>query len=278
MKKECFGAVGMLLLISCSSYASEQFNDTVKGRTYMQYEHDYLTTSRRHTDSIKIVHQTKNNWHYEAKFGTYSGKSDQYVSNEYGGSAGFVLQYTKYLDRKTYFSPSLEIDLTNNGVQYLAGASVYRKLTKNWGGYVRYRYQYRRISRSDKYSTRNMYINGDPNQGVESVTYLSSGDIGTHRFETGIDYSGIRNWRFTYILLYDYAKYINSPKSCSSYTCTGKHYYIYDNKHGYLYNELKVQYYGYKKFIPYFEVDQKSASSTSKKHQAVVEAGFNWYF
>lgn len=251
----------------------------VPGQTYLQYEHDYLTTDRRHVDSIKIVHKTPTNWHWEVKYSAYPGDSDYLWENEYGGSAGFVLDKAIILDNKTYVVPEGEVDFQNSSRQYLLGAELYRKLSSDWGGYVRYRYQYRQYDSSDKYTTRNMYVDAtNTKAGTESVTYLSHGNIGTHRFESGIDYLGFKNWKIEYILLYDYAKYTNSPKSCTSYTCTDSEYYLFDNKHGYLYNELKIQYAGIKNFIPYFEVDQKYVSGTSVKQQAVLDLGFDWFF
>ncbi|MBF9002387.1 MULTISPECIES: hypothetical protein [Vibrio] len=266
------------LLMINQAYAAMDVDDTVKGKTYLQYEHNYQTENRRHGDSIKLVHKTPENWGFEVKFGIYPRDSDYAYENYYGGSAGFVLSKSYILDKKSYLSPQFEIDFQSDSLQYLAGATLYRKLSTNWGGYVRYRYQFRDYASTDSYKTRDMYINGDSSQGTESVSYLSKGNIGTHRFETGIDYRGVENWRFQYILLYDYSKYTNSPQSCDSYSCTPLKYYAFNNKHGYLYNEFKVQYTGFKSVIPYMEIDQKAVSSSTSQEQACLKAGFNWYF
>lgn len=278
MNLKTISAASLLVLASVQAYAAEDVDDTVKGKTYLQYEHNYQTEKRAHGDSIKLVHKTPENWGFEVKFGIYPRAIDSAYENYYGGSAGFVLSKTYIIDKETYVSPQFEVDFQSDSLQYLGGATLYHKLSENWGGYVRYRYQFRDYASTDSFKTRNMYIDGDKTKGTESVTYRAKGNIGTHRFETGIDYRGIDNWRFQYILLYDYSDYTNSPKSCDSYSCTTLEYASFDNKKGYLYNEFKIQYAGFKSAIPYFEIDQKSVSSTSVKEQACLKLGVNWYF
>lgn len=276
MKKGYLTVVGGLLFASWYAHATSDVSDlydTVTGKTYVQYEHDYQWTRRRHSDSIKIVHTTPKNFHYELKFGMYPDDNDYLFKNEYSGSGGLVLQYTSYLNKKTYLTPSFETDFMDVGMQYIAGATLYRKLNNKWGAYIRYRYQYRRYGRADRMGTKTV--------GGSEITYRKKADTGTHRFEYGIDYRLNANWRFQYIGLYDYIYSVHGAQSCSSSSCTDVKSYMYNNKHGYYYSEVKVQYYGWYKthhFIPYFEVDQKSGSSSAPKQDAVLELGANIYF
>ncbi|CAG8998843.1 MAG: hypothetical protein CENE_00803 [Candidatus Celerinatantimonas neptuna] len=270
MYKRYVGLVGLLIIFSSSANAAEQIEHKVPGKTYLQYEHNYKTESRKNGDSIKIVHQTPNKWHFEVKFSAYPNDKDYMYQNEYGGSAGLVISHSMKLTKKTSMTPSFEMDMSSDSLQYLIGGKINRKLSKTWSGYIRYRYQYRQYSRSDRYATQTV-------SGVETE-YRKKGDIGTHRFETGITYRGIKDLKLTYIVLYDYARYVNAAQSCSSSSCNDKKYYLYNNKHGYLYNEIKFQYTGWKKIIPYLEIDQKAVSGSSDHQQAVIKTGVNWYF
>ncbi|MCA2016325.1 hypothetical protein LDJ79_09405 [Vibrio tritonius] len=274
MKFKIMSAASLLVLTSVQTYATDVVDDTVKGKTYLQYEHNYKTEKRSHGDSIKLVHKTPDRWGFEVKFGMYPKAIDSAYQNYYGGSAGFVLSKTYKLNKKASLTPQFEIDFQSDSLQYLGGAKISYKLTPEWNTYFRYRYQFRDYASTDSYKTTNVDIGGTSTP----ITYLAKGNIGTHRLESGISYRGIENWTLQYILLYDYSDYTNSPKSCNSDGCTSLDYAQFNNKKGYLYSKFKIQYQGIKTVIPYFEIDQKSVSSTSNKEQAALKLGFNWYF
>ncbi|WP_315708550.1 porin [Brenneria uluponensis] len=284
MKKSKFFL--LLSIIPCLSYAQEdtaEWNDMVQSKAYFQYEHSFKTQDRRHGDSFKIVQKTKNNWSWELKYSTYGGSGKKYdvaFEDPISGSAGLVIQKGFNLSKNNALIPSFEVDMSNNSLQYLGGATLYfNGLSKNWRPYVRYRYQYRKYNRADRWATTKQYANGvNSSDGYNYVTYRKNGDVGTHRFEAGLTYAGIKNWGITFITLYDYGDYVNDVISCNSYTCTKSIYSQYNNKKGYWYNEIKVQYRGWGDFIPYTEIDQAAYSSSSIKEQATIKTGFNYYF
>jgi len=272
------GAICLLVLSSVNAYSSESYEDVVNGKSFFQYEHYYKTRSRGHGESFKLGHTSESNWKFNLKFSAYTRAKDSAYENYYGGSAGAVLQKVFYLNKKTYIVPSFEVDFANSLIQYIVGGKLGTKFSKNWSGYVRYRYQFRDYASTDAYKTQSMYIDpNDTNSGQKNVEYLYKGNIGTHRLETGTTYR-IGDWKWTYTLLYDYADYTNSPVSCSSTRCTSLSYSKFNNKKGYLYSEIKTQYTGFNLIIPYMEVDQSSYSSTSSKEQATIKIGFNWYY
>lgn len=272
------GATSLLVLSSVHVYASETYEEVVSGKSFIQYEHFHKTKSRTQGDSFKLGYTSENRWKFNLKFSAYTRAEDAAYENYYGGSAGAVLQKVMYLTKKTYIVPSFEVDFANSLIQYIAGGKVGTKFSKNWSGYVRYRYQYRDYASTDAYKIKSMYIDPDDHSlGKHDVEYLYKGNLGTHRLETGTTYR-IGDWKWTYILLYDHTDYTNNPVSCSSDSCTPLTYRKYDNKKGYLYNELKAQYTGFDSIVPYIEVDQSAYSSTSPQEQATIKVGLNWYF
>lgn len=279
----------LLILVSCAPglvYAADDtadWNDMVRGKTYFQYEHNFKTRDRRHGDSFKLVQKTEDDWSWELKFSTTGGsgkKFDSAFEDSVSGSAGLVIQKGLSLPKGFSLTPSFETNMGSNFLQYLAGGSLsLPRFSKDWSSYVRYRYQYRKYNRTDRWATASLYTNGvNSSGGYTSVTYRKQADLGTHRLEAGLSYSGIKNWGITLMTLYDRADYVNNVMSCTKYGCTASEYTMFNNKKGYWYNEIKVQYRGWGDFIPYVEVDQQNYSGSSVKEQAAVKTGFNYYF
>ncbi|MEA9391308.1 oligogalacturonate-specific porin KdgM family protein [Acerihabitans sp. TG2] len=248
------------------------------GKTTFQYEHNWKTMDRRHSDSIKLIHKLTSGWSYEVKFSTSAGGNSNYdtaYDDMQGGSGGLVIgKDFKLSDKKSTITPSFETSIGSSSVSYQPGIKYNYSINKEWSAYARYRYELKKISRSTRYST----ISNSDKYGYAGDTYLSKSDTGRHRLDTGLTYSGFKDLALTYVFNYYLGDNVTESYSYKNGKFIEKNYTVHNGKKNDYENQFKIQYKYFKKLMPYLEVDDVTVSGTSASRQAKIKIGFNYVF
>nr|WED68874.1 oligogalacturonate-specific porin KdgM family protein [Pectobacterium colocasium] len=144
------------LLIVCAGFAPFLTQAETDGKTTFQYEHNWKTEDRRHADSIKLIHKKTNGWSYEVKFSTSAGGNSNYdvaYDDMQGGSGGMVIGKDFKLSKAATLTPSFEFSIGNASMMYQPGLKYNYRINSDWSTYGRYRYEYKKPTRSSRYST-----------------------------------------------------------------------------------------------------------------------------
>lgn len=282
------------------------FSSTVvqAGSTTFQYEHNWKEHDRRKSDSIKLIQKTDSGWGFEFKFGATAGGNDSNHTQSYddmeGGSGGVVIQYNYKLDDNWgQIQPSMEFGFSKNKTLFQPGLKYSYKITKDWSTELRYRYEFNKISQSerDKTATISSGITTDANgkQTItkETVDYIGTSDTGRHRINWLIAYSGFEKFNISYNFNYYIGKNINTSYSTekSSVWLNGKEpsspnwtslvqneYSQFKHKKIDYAQEIKITYLYSKQFRPYLELDEISRNKDNSQRHIQYKIGFNYTF
>ncbi|MCS3432222.1 oligogalacturonate-specific porin KdgM family protein [Klebsiella sp. BIGb0407] len=265
------------IVIGLSVIGFSQSLYAAEGKTTIQIEHNFKTQDRRHNDSFKLIHKTPSLWQYEVKFGTSSGGGKNYDvawDDMQGGSGGLVIQKDFKMPMKgNTLTPSFEVSFGSTSVNYQPGVKYSYSINKDWSVYGRYRYEIKKISRSDRYKT----ISSSDKFGYAGDQYRSKSDTARNRFDTGVTWSGIPNISLGYVFNYYVGDNLNESSSYSKGVFTSNQYAVYNGKKTDYEHQFKIQY-RYQQWRPYLEVDDVSVSSTSKSRQGKIKIGVNYQF
>lgn len=248
------------------------------GKTTLQYEHNFKTMDRRHSDSYKLIHKTKSQWQYELKFSTSAGGGKAYdvaYDDMQGGSGGIVIQKDLKFssDKQGTWTPSFEVSYGSSSVSYQPGLKYNYSINKEWSVYGRYRYELKKQSRSSRYST----VSSSDKYGNGGEKYLSKSDTGRHRIDSGFSWNGIPNLSLGYVFNLYIGDNTNDSWTYSNGQYTKKEYAVYRGRKVDYEHQFKAQY-KYKQWQPYIEVDDVSVSGTSKSRQGKVKLGIKYQF
>ncbi|QHM71792.1 oligogalacturonate-specific porin KdgM family protein [Mixta intestinalis] len=261
---------GLALIISPSLLAAD-------GKTILQYEHNFKTMDRRHSDSYKLIHKTKSLWQYEIKFASAAGGNKNYDvawDDMQGGSGGIVVQKDfKFDDKKSTLTPSFEVSYGNSSVGYQPGVKYTYSINKKWSTYARYRYEIKKPSRSSRYKT----ISKSDKYGYAGEKYRAKSDTARHRIDTGISWNGIPNLSLGYVFNLYVGDNLNDSWTYKNGVFTSNRYSVYrDGKTDYE-HQFKIQY-SWQQWQPYLEIDDVSVSNTSKSRQGKFKIGVKYKF
>ncbi|MEN0612906.1 oligogalacturonate-specific porin KdgM family protein [Klebsiella indica] len=248
------------------------------GKTTLQYEHNFKTMDRRHSDSYKLIHKTKSLWQYELKFSSSAGGGKTYdvaYDDMQGGSGGIVIQKDLKFsgDKKSTLTPSFEVSYGSSSVGYQPGLKYSYTINKEWSVYGRYRYEVKKQSRSSRYKT----VSSSDAYGHEGEKYLSKSDTGRHRIDTGFSWNGIPNLSLGYVFNLYIGDNLNDSWTYSKGQYTQNRYAAYNGRKTDYEHQFKVQY-KYKQWQPYLEVDDVAVSATSKSRQGKIKLGIKYQF
>ncbi|ASY78422.1 oligogalacturonate-specific porin KdgM family protein [Pectobacterium polaris] len=265
------------LLIVCAGFTPFLTQAETDGKTTFQYEHNWKTEDRRHSDSIKLIHKKTNGWSYEVKFSTSAGGNSNYdvaYDDMQGGSGGMVIGKDFKLSKAATLTPTFEFSIGNSTMMYQSGLKYNYRINSDWSTYGRYRYEYKKPTRSSRYST----ISASDKYGYAGESYLSKSDTGRHRLDAGVTYSGLDNINLTYVFNYYIGDNTTKSYKYSKGEFTEREYAVYDNGKTDYEHQFKVQYKLNKQLTPYIEYDDISQSSTSSSRQGKIKVGFNYVF
>ncbi|KHN56252.1 oligogalacturonate-specific porin KdgM family protein [Pectobacterium fontis] len=265
------------LLIVCAGLTPFLTQAATDGKTTFQYEHNWKTEDRLHADSIKLIHKKTDGWSYEVKFSTSAGGNKNYdvaYDDMQGGSGGIVIGKDFKLSPAATLTPSMEFSIGNSSVSYQPGLKYNYRINGDWSVYGRYRYEYKKPTRSSRYST----ITTSDKYGHAGESYLSSSDTGRHRLDTGFTYSGFENISLSYVFNYYIGDNTTKSYKYSKGVFTEKEYAVYDNGKTDYEHQFKVQYKFNKQLTPYIEYDDINESKTSSARQGKIKVGFNYAF
>lgn len=256
------------------------------GKTTFQYEHNFKTMDRRHGDTFKIIHRTVNNWQYEFKFSTNAGGNSNYdtaYDDMQGASGGMVVQKQISLPAAFTLTPSFEFSIGSSAVTYQPGLKLSYKINKDWSTAFRYRYELKKVSRSDRYKT----VSNSRDTVYNGVDYVNKPDTGRHRLDWSISYSGFKNFGLSYVFNYYNGDYVNTgytyTKGSSATNNIGsftkQRYVAYDDGRINYEHHFKISWKYSKQFQPYLELRDVAGKNTSTdSRQAQVKIGFNYVF
>lgn len=245
------------------------------GSTTLQYEHNWKQMNRIHGDTIKLIHKRDSGWQFEFKFGTTAGSGsnkDVAYDDMQGGSGGIVIQKPYSLPNNYgQLIPSFETSFGNNQITYQPGLKYAYKINTDWSTSFRYRYEWKKITNSDRYKTA--IINGTQKK------YLAKGDSGRNRLDWNLSYSGFSVVGLSYTFNYYVGDYTNTPYRYSASEGLKKvKYSVYNNKKTDYEQQFKITWNYSKKLRPYVEFSDVSKNSDNDTRQAKYKVGFNYTF
>ncbi|WP_392563540.1 oligogalacturonate-specific porin KdgM family protein [Orbus wheelerorum] len=244
------------------------------GQTTFQYEHNWKSIDRKHGDSLKLIHKTNDNWQYEFKFSTAVGGAslrDVLYDDMQGGSGGVVIQRTYILPNHLgSLIPSFELGFGKDLTLFQPGLKYAYKINNNWSTNLRYRYEWKKISQSERYKVAKI--------AGSQVSYVANGNVGRHRIDWGLNYSGIKALGLSYTFNYYIGDYTNTPYRVASGQLIKNKYSAYNGKKVDYEQEFKITWNYSKLLRPYFSLSDVSKNKTSDARQAKFKLGFNYLF
>lgn len=244
------------------------------GQTTFQYEHNWKSMDRKHAESLKLIHKDDNNWQYEFKFSAASGggsNRDVLYDDMQGGSGGVVIQRTYTLPNKWgSIIPSLELGFSKDSTLFQPGLKYSYRINNDWSTSLRYRYEWKKISQSERYKVSKIAGN--------QVEYIANGDAGRHRIDWALNYSGIKALGLSYTFNYYVGDYTNTSYKVVAGRLVKNEYLAYNNKKTDYEQEFKMTWHYSKKIKPYLSISDVSKSKTNDTRQAKFKVGFNYLF
>lgn len=244
------------------------------GQTTFQYEHNWKSMDRKHADSLKLIHKADDNWQYEFKFSTSAGGGshrDIAYDDMQGGSGGVVIQKAFNLpDGWGSLIPSFELGFGNNSTLLQPGLKYAYKFNNDWSTSLRYRYEWKKISQSERYKVAKI--------AGKQVSYVANGNAGRHRIDWSLNYSGFKALGLSYTFNYYVGDYTNSTYKVSGGQLVENEYQAYNNKKTDYEQEFKITWNYSKLLRPYFSISDVSKSKTTDTRQAKFKIGFNYTF
>lgn len=260
------------LMVFISTFSAYAFAGS--GQTTFQYEHNWKSMDRIHADTLKLIHKTEDNWQFEFKFGVTEGggnKRDTLYDDMYGGSGGFVIQKTFTLPNGFgSLIPALELGFGKDLTLYQPGLKYSYKFNSDWSSSLRYRYEWKKISQSERYKTAKIAGN--------RVKYLASSNTGRHRLDWALNYSGLKQLNLAYTFNYYIGDFTNDSYKVVNNKLVKNKYKAYNNKKTDYEQEFKITYNYSKLFRPYFSISDVAKNKTTDTRQAKFKVGFNYNF